>query len=83
MIKTIILDLAGLFIIGSSIYDMYVKHKSKKADDELIRVNKELEDLVNEIKSSKRIDIDSVEFGKIVIKSINKAQAEIKSKLII
>jgi hypothetical protein len=82
MIKTIILDLAGLFIIGSSIYDMYVKHKLKKGNEELRRVNDKLEKEVDEMSSTKRIDIDSEEFGKAVIKAINKVQYEQKSKLI-
>lgn len=54
MIKTIILDLAGLFIIGSSIYDVYVKHNLKKGNEELIRVNDKLEKEVDEMSSTKR-----------------------------
>jgi hypothetical protein len=82
MIKTIIIDLAGLFVIGSSVYDMYVKHKLKKGNEELRRVNDKLEKEVDKMSSTKKIDIDSEELGKIAIKAINKAQVQKKSKLI-
>jgi hypothetical protein len=48
VIKTIILDLAGLFVIGSSIYDVYVNYKNNEVTKEIKKLNKEHEDILKE-----------------------------------
>jgi hypothetical protein len=48
MIKTIILDLAGLFVIGSSIYDVYVNYKNNEIKREIKELNKEHENILKE-----------------------------------
>lgn len=57
MIKTIIIDLAGLFIIGSSIYDVYVNYKIKKYNEEISKANKNFEDEIRQCKKSKKENI--------------------------
>ncbi|AGK95621.1 hypothetical protein [Clostridium pasteurianum] len=55
MIKTIILDLAGLFIIGSAIYDMYVKHDIKKTNASIKQVNEECKKWIKENTNSSEV----------------------------
>jgi uncharacterized short protein YbdD (DUF466 family) len=57
MITTIIIDLAGLFVIGSSIYDMYVNYKIKKYNEEICKANKNFEDEIKQWKESKKENI--------------------------
>jgi predicted P-loop ATPase len=82
MFKTIIIDLAGLFVIASSIYDMYVNHKIKKLNEQSIEadkeIQKEIKSQIEQLNKSMPTKLD----GKEIIKAINEVQYEQKSKLI-
>lgn len=57
MIKTIIIDLAGLFMIASCVYDMYVNYHADKFNQEMRETNKELEKQIKQIKEPISIKI--------------------------
>jgi hypothetical protein len=70
LITTIIINLAGLFVIASCVYDMYLNYKSDKFNEEMRETNKELERQVKQMNTPKiSIQLD----GKEIVKTINKS----------